>query len=252
MSEKNEWKLVPVEPTDEMWAAVNKLDDQMAAGGYDGKGASIEQAWNCLVETAPDAPPLTVVLDPDPRGVSVGVYQGSSCVYNGAHPIPTGATGEEQDDSIALDKLADYIADNWPDKKYGLEEICQRLHAMWPGEFISLEDLSKNLPNVREALRALLIHWKRFQKSGGNQQDAYNLMVKGARHAWQFAEVEINRVPVGPPAAGDALDVLILTQALQELRHAFVLAVGDKSPFARMALEKADAALAAAQRKGDA
>lgn len=37
----------------------------------------------------------TVVLDPDPRGVSVGVYQGSSCVYNGAHPIPTGATGED-------------------------------------------------------------------------------------------------------------------------------------------------------------
>jgi len=53
MSEKNEWKLVPVEPTSEMWAAVNKLDDEMAAGGYDGKGASIEQAWACLVDAAP-------------------------------------------------------------------------------------------------------------------------------------------------------------------------------------------------------
>jgi len=95
MNTNQDWKLVPIEPTAEMWAAVNKLDDQMAAGGYDGKGASIEQAWNCLVETAPAAPPLTVVLDPDPRGVSVGVYQGSSCVYIGAHPIPTGATGED-------------------------------------------------------------------------------------------------------------------------------------------------------------
>jgi hypothetical protein len=95
MNTNPEWKLVPVEPTAEMWAAVNNLDDQMAAGGYDGKGASIEQAWNCLVETAPEAPPLTVVLDPDPRGVSVGVYQGSRCTYNGAHPIPTGATGED-------------------------------------------------------------------------------------------------------------------------------------------------------------
>ena len=47
------WKLVPVEPTEDMWKAVNKLDDEMAAGSYDGKGCSIEQAWNCLLESAP-------------------------------------------------------------------------------------------------------------------------------------------------------------------------------------------------------
>lgn len=47
------WKLVPVEPTKEMWEAVNKLDDLMAAGGYDGKGCSIEDAWHCLVDAAP-------------------------------------------------------------------------------------------------------------------------------------------------------------------------------------------------------
>lgn len=52
------------------------------------------------------------------------------------------------------------------------------------------------------------------------------------------------------PAAGDALDVLLLTQALQDLRQAFVIAVGDKSPFARIALEKADSAIA--QQKGEA
>ncbi|MEN7529297.1 hypothetical protein [Cupriavidus sp. DL-D2] len=52
------WKLVPIEPTREMWDAVNKLDDQMAAGGYDGKGCSIEQAWNCLLDHAPAAPKL--------------------------------------------------------------------------------------------------------------------------------------------------------------------------------------------------
>ena len=50
------WKLVPVEPTREMWEAVNKLDDEMAAGGYDGKGCSIEQAWNCLLGFAPTPP----------------------------------------------------------------------------------------------------------------------------------------------------------------------------------------------------
>jgi hypothetical protein len=50
------WKMVPIEPTREMWTAVNKLDDQMAAGNYDGKGCSIEQAWNCLLDAAPTPP----------------------------------------------------------------------------------------------------------------------------------------------------------------------------------------------------
>jgi hypothetical protein len=50
------WKMVPVEPTREMWTAVNKLDDQCAAGNYDGKGCSIEQAWNCLLDAAPNPP----------------------------------------------------------------------------------------------------------------------------------------------------------------------------------------------------
>lgn len=108
---------------------------------------------------------------------------------------PSENSGElDEDDSIALDRLADYIADTWPmDKKYSLEEICQRLHVMWPGEFIAIEDLRKNDPNLREAVRALLIHWQRFQKSDGNQQDAYNLLVKGAKMAWKFAEDELSR-----------------------------------------------------------
>jgi hypothetical protein len=35
--------------------------------------------------------PITVVVDPDPRGVSVGVWQGSHCIYSGAHPLPAAA-----------------------------------------------------------------------------------------------------------------------------------------------------------------
>ncbi|MFD1693689.1 hypothetical protein ACFSHR_26135 [Azotobacter chroococcum] len=50
------WKLVPVGPTMAMWTAVNKLDDEMAAGGYDGKGCSIEQAWSCMLAAAPTPP----------------------------------------------------------------------------------------------------------------------------------------------------------------------------------------------------
>lgn len=169
---------------------------------------------------------------------------------------------DAQDDSIALDKLADYIADTWPDKKYGLEEICQRLHAMWPGEFIPLEVLGTNEPNVREALRAVLIHWKRFQSSDGNQQDAYNLLVKGARHAWQFAEAEINRVPAPAPAAGDAQLAAALMPKLQSLLDrmandprtgAMFEADGDTLRDAMHLCRSVNVCAAlAAQRKGDA
>lgn len=57
------WKLVPVEPTEDMWKAVNKLDDEMAAGSYDGKGCSIEQAWNCLLDAAPTPPAQRTWVD---------------------------------------------------------------------------------------------------------------------------------------------------------------------------------------------
>lgn len=42
-----------------------------------------------------EQPAYTVTVDPDPRGVSVGVYQGSSCVYHGAHPIPASTVADE-------------------------------------------------------------------------------------------------------------------------------------------------------------
>lgn len=54
-----------------------------------------EPCPDCSALPATPDEPYTVVLDPDPRGVSVGVYQGSSCVYHGAHPIPAGAVADE-------------------------------------------------------------------------------------------------------------------------------------------------------------
>ncbi|MEJ6668223.1 MAG: hypothetical protein QNL48_11505, partial [Alcaligenes aquatilis] len=65
--------------------------------------------------------------------------------------------------------------------------------AMWPGEFIPLEKLAHNEPNMQEALRALLLYWMRFQKSDRNQQDAYNILAKSAQYAWKFAQAEIER-----------------------------------------------------------
>lgn len=73
------WKLVPVEPTRAMWAAVNKLDDEMAAGSYDGKGCSIEQAWNCMLGFAPDAPALAATPAPAPavpQGAFLSITEG--------------------------------------------------------------------------------------------------------------------------------------------------------------------------------
>lgn len=216
MSEKNEWKLVPATMTLDMCVA-------------------FAEAWFSKVRC---------IDDPE--------MQDAYAAMLAAAPSAPG-DAQDEDDSIALDKLADYIADTWPDKKYGLEEICQRLHAMWPGEFLSAADLEKNDPNVREALRALLLWWDRFQASDGDPKDACELLVKGARSAWQFAEAEINRVPAAAPAAGDAL----ADPALQKLFGEAItgaLAFGAQgvnpppeghwlAPFWNMA--RADAALAA-------
>lgn len=51
-------------------------------------------------------------------------------------PLRFEQPAEPVKDDISLDRLADYIADNWPDKKYSLEEIAQRLHATRPGAFM--------------------------------------------------------------------------------------------------------------------
>ncbi len=47
--------------------------------------------------------PITVSLDPDPRGVSVGVWQGSHCIYNGAHAVPS-AQDDAKDDRQAFEE----------------------------------------------------------------------------------------------------------------------------------------------------
>lgn len=50
--------------------------------------------------------PVRVALDPDPSGVSVGVWQGPRCIYTGAHPLPAPAAGDALD-AAARDVLAE-------------------------------------------------------------------------------------------------------------------------------------------------
>lgn len=60
-------------------------NDCKAEQSADTEDEAVER-WNRRVP-AP-ASPITVALDPDPRGVSVGVWQGSHCIYSGAHTLP--------------------------------------------------------------------------------------------------------------------------------------------------------------------
>lgn len=94
------WKLVPVEPTRKMWEAVNKLDDEMAAGAYDGKGASIEQIWACLVDAAPSC------LTCGDNGMVGGLTQHSG--YD-AQPCPDCAAPASPVSTVEQDPPAAYL-----------------------------------------------------------------------------------------------------------------------------------------------
>ena len=48
--------LVPIEPTEEMFAAANKIDDEMYCGGSQ-HGADIDQVYYAMIDAAPQPEP---------------------------------------------------------------------------------------------------------------------------------------------------------------------------------------------------
>lgn len=96
---ENTWRLAPVA------AAQDELAEVRAALGFLPQGyaamAGLERLADLLAaaEPSPTSPavsteqdaPITVTVDHDPRGVSVGVWQGPHCIYSGAHPLPAAA-----------------------------------------------------------------------------------------------------------------------------------------------------------------
>lgn len=72
--------------------------------------------------TAQDAP-ITVSLDPDPRGVSVGVWQGSRCIYNGSHAVPS-AQDDAKDERQAFEAWA-------KKKKMPLARVGEQYDDFW-------------------------------------------------------------------------------------------------------------------------
>lgn len=160
-----------------------------------------------------------------------------------SHPIPTGATGEDGRSATYGMTLGERIA-----------HVGGRTNAQGYTEFGSPMAVNALIQHV---LRDL--YWTRQDDDGayqaryrlpGGEWSSWGHVVCGVKgHEQELRYLPGERRPA--PAAGDALDVLLLTQALQDLRQAFVIAVGDKSPFARIALEKADAAIAASQQGGE-
>lgn len=206
------WKLVPIEPTKEMIAAGQDEHDNCIDSGYDSDADGNRYDYTLI---SPDAP--------------ARIYRAMLRAAPGSPAYV--APGDAQDDQRAQDgnrpdldwiegvRVTDTVGRGW----------CVRID----GTDI-FEDVNRYGCKGRRS----------FQIAAGltSKQEA-----ERAAEEWLTSQL----VGLVAPAAGDALDVLILTQALQELRQAFVIAVGDKSPFARIALEKADAALAA-QQQGEA
>lgn len=99
-----------------------------------------------------DAPPnttVTVALDADPRGVSVsvGVWQGSQCIYTGAHALP--APADRTRDWKAINAAIDEYLDGY---ELRLDEGC-----LTPTEFerFLLDDAIAGLLDDDEFITAL-------------------------------------------------------------------------------------------------
>lgn len=97
MNTNNGWKLVSAAATPEMVKAGLFWLAHFQLMRIADKRNALASAFEAMLAAAPEAPPLTVTVDPDPRGVSVGVYLGSSCVYHGAHEVPAPAAGDARD-----------------------------------------------------------------------------------------------------------------------------------------------------------
>lgn len=84
-------------------------DPCLTCGGH-GLIGGLTQHSGSDAEPCPDCTPpaitqdaITVSLDPDPRGVSVGVWQGPRCIYTGAHPLPASAQDDAKDEKQAFE-----------------------------------------------------------------------------------------------------------------------------------------------------
>lgn len=212
MNTNPEWKLVPLEPTPKMIDATwdHSVDRD---GGIESQSARNRRIYAAMLAAASAARPLTVVLDPDPRGVSVGVYQGSSCVYNGAHPIPTGATGE-RDWELSCDECNGsghvFVKHQVAERKTDVQEFKEECEACEGRGFnIAFEDI----PGIAEYVKSCRPAYQ--AATGEDERKAFEAWWRRTRgltitkqHYFELPEVYSSWEAWQARAAGDALDAL--------------------------------------------
>ena len=194
------YKLVPIEPTDEMETAAEDDYEQRGETFPDWKAK-----YRAMLVAAPTPPaatqdePITVTIEPESRGVSVGVWQGSRCIYTGAHAVPV-AQGDAQDERSATHgmTLGERIA-----------HVGGRTNAQGYIEFGSpmavnaliqhvLRDIDCTRQDDADAYQA------RYRVPGG-QWSSWGHVVCGVKgHEQELRYLPGERRPA--PAAGDALD----------------------------------------------
>ncbi|WP_427936976.1 hypothetical protein [Achromobacter marplatensis] len=178
MNTNNGWKLVPVWPTEEMLTAARQapiptlMVDSYSAEQNLGNGAR----YRAMLAAAPESPPLTVTVDPDPRGVSVGVYQGSSCVYHGAHPIPAGSE-QERDWELSCDACNGsghvFVERQVAERKTDVQDFKEECpHCDGRGFTIAFQDI----PGIAEYVKSC-----RPAPAAGDALDAITLPIAAAR-----------------------------------------------------------------------
>ncbi|KAG1084105.1 hypothetical protein G6F40_014578 [Rhizopus arrhizus] len=178
MNTNNGWKLVPVWPTEEMLTAARQapiptlMVDSYSAEQNLGNGAR----YRAMLAAAPESPPLPVTVDPDPRGVSVGVYQGSSCVYHGAHPIPAGSE-QERDWELSCDACNGsghvFVERQVAERKTDVQDFKEECpHCDGRGFTIAFQDI----PGIAEYVKSC-----RPAPAAGDALDAITLPIAAAR-----------------------------------------------------------------------
>ncbi|MGB3818089.1 hypothetical protein [Achromobacter pulmonis] len=171
---ENTWRLVPVN------AAQHELAEIRAALGFLPQGyaaiAGLDRLADLLAasEPSPGSPavstehdePITVTVDNDPRGVSVGVWQGSHCIYSGAHPIAT-SPGDARPE---LPPLNDDLADILGRPNFRCADLAELLRA--DGQEIKRKSEHEQAAVIHFLLGHYLKHGSDWRETAGSALDA--------------------------------------------------------------------------------
>lgn len=165
------------------------------------------------IEVAAPDTRIRVEVEPDPRGVSVGVWQGSHCIYSGAHPIPAPASPVSTvADEGEKDERSDTYGMNLGER---IAHVGGRTNAQGYTEFGSPMAVNALIQHV---LRD--IDWTRQDDDGayqaryrlpGGQWSSWGHVVCGVKgHEQELRYLPDERLPA--PAAGDAQAVAALAE----------------------------------------